>query len=87
MGKDKYTMTTETLNMAKRKRKSDLSFLDYLLTSKNESDRFDFQTPDEAYAFGNKLREQIKLEGDSEVIEVSISNTVVRVRAVNPVAV
>ena len=70
-----------------RKKKSTLTFLDYILSNKNDMERFDFQTPDEAYAFGQKIREVIKQEGDSECIEVDISNTVVRVKAVNPVAV
>ena len=56
-----------------------MDILDYLVTSGNEMERFDFDTPDEAYHFGNQLRENIQMEGYYDAIEVKISNTVVRV--------
>ena len=57
-----------------------MTFLDYLTANGNESERFDFNSPDEAYQFGNGLRGIIDSEGESKFLNVDISNTVVRVR-------
>lgn len=56
-----------------------MDILDYLVTSGSEMERFDFDSADEAYAFGTKLRSNIQMEGYFEAIEVKVSNTVVRV--------
>lgn len=57
-----------------------MTFLDYLTSKGSDSERFDFSSPDEAYNFGNRLRDIIKSEGESKFLDVNISNTVVRVR-------
>lgn len=64
-----------------------MNFLDYILSTKNDYERFDFDSPQDAYSFGTKLREIIAEEGDEESINVEITNTVVRVRVLNPVMV
>lgn len=64
-----------------------MTFLEYLLENNKEFERFDFETPDQAYQFGVKIRNNIDQEGDSDTIEVEISNTVVRVRVLEPVLV
>ena len=46
------------------------------------SERHDFDTPDEAYAFGQKIRDNIAKECYTDKITVSISNTVVRVKII-----
>lgn len=60
------------------------TFLDYLVANGSDHERFDFSTPDEAYEFGTRLRMNIEAENAHSGVcnlEVSISNTVVRVRA------
>lgn len=57
-----------------------MTFLDYFTAHGQDVERFDFDSPDEAYQFGNKLRKIIEKEGETKFIEVEISNTVVRVR-------
>ena len=64
-----------------------MTFLDYLLSGEGEFERFDFDNPTDAYNFGTSIREQVKEQGDEECVQVDISNTVVRVRLLNPVAV
>lgn len=56
-----------------------MDLLDYLIASGETMERFDFPSHDEAYAFGWKLRENIKAEGYSDCIEVKISVSTVRV--------
>jgi hypothetical protein len=57
-----------------------MTFLDYLISAGGNSERFDFDTPDEAYNFGTMMRSRIAAEGDSKFLVVDISNTVVRVK-------
>ena len=58
-----------------------MDMLDYLeMCGWNE--RFDFNTHEEARAFGHQLRENIFNEGIDGEVEVSISVTTVRVKAV-----
>jgi hypothetical protein len=63
-----------------------MTFLEYLVDN-NNLERFEFNSPDEAYNFGVRLRDIIAVEGDDECIEVDISNTVVRVRLNEPAIV
>lgn len=64
-----------------------MTFLEYLIDNGKEFERFDFNSPDEAYNFGVKIRYNIEMEGDADTIEVDISNTVVRVKVLEPVLV
>jgi len=59
---------------------SKLSFLDYLISKGKDNERFDFDNNDDAYEFGTRLRKQIEEQGDSAIIDVSISNSVVRAK-------
>jgi hypothetical protein len=56
------------------------TILDYLEACGTDQDRFDFDHPDRAYAFGNQLRENAKREGVDKRLFVEISNSVVRVK-------
>ena len=59
-----------------------MTFLEYLNSQGNTHERFDFPDNDSAYNFGTRLRDQIKEQGDSDVISVDISNSVVRVKLI-----
>lgn len=54
----------------------------YLSQLEGRKDRTDFDTPEEAYDFGQKLRANIKAECYEDKITVSISTTVVRARII-----
>jgi len=56
-----------------------MDILEYLIATGSTVERFDFDTHEEAYEFGHKLRENISSEGYSDCIEVKISVTTVRV--------
>lgn len=68
--------------MKPKKTKAKSTMLEFLKGCKNRMDVIEFGTPNDAYNYGVKVRENLELEDNDEEIVVEISGNVVRIKVV-----
>ncbi len=68
--------------MKPKKTKAKSSMFEFLNGCKNKTDIIQFETPNDAYNYGTKVRENLELEDNDEEIVVEISGNMVRIKIV-----